>query len=71
MRNTRQGLLGFEESDAPTLQQLMVAMRALQEANEKYQREEERVQEEDKAELEQVRVEALAEKELLQDRPMA
>jgi len=34
MRNTRQGPQRFEGGDAPVLQQLMDAMRALQEANE-------------------------------------
>ena len=60
MRNTRQGSLGSEGSDAPTLQQLMDAIRALQEVNEEYKRE-----------LERIREEAKAEQELLQDRLMA
>jgi len=46
MRNTSQGLLGSEGSDPPILQQLMEAMRAPEEANEEYQREQERIQEE-------------------------
>ena len=71
MRNTRQGPLGPKGSDAPTLQQLMEAMRALQEANEEYRREQERIQEEVKDEQERLRIEARVEQELLQDRLMA
>jgi len=41
MRNTREGLLGSEGSDAPALQQLKEAMRGLQKVNEEYQREQE------------------------------
>jgi len=43
MRNTRKGPLGHEGSDAPTLQQLMETLRALQEANEQYKQEQERI----------------------------
>jgi len=32
MRNTRQGLLGSDENDTPTIQQLMETVRALKEA---------------------------------------
>ena len=52
MRNTRQGLLGSKGSDAPTLQQLMEAMRALQAANEEAKVEQERLQAEARAEQE-------------------
>jgi len=52
MRNTRQGLLGSKGSDALALQQLMESMRVFQEANEEYRREQERIQEEAKAEQE-------------------
>jgi len=58
MRNTRQGLLGSKGSDALALQQLMKAMGALQEANEEYRREQERIQEEANVEQEQLRAEA-------------
>jgi len=54
MRNTRQGLLGFEGSDAPALQQLMEVVRALQEANEEHRRDQERIQEEAKVEQEKL-----------------
>jgi len=54
MRNTRQRSLGFEGSKAPTLQKIMETMRALQEANEEYQREQERIREEAKAEQERL-----------------
>jgi len=57
MRNIGQGLLGSEGSDDPALQQLMEAMRALKEANEDYRREQERIQEEVKAEQEWLRAE--------------
>jgi len=50
MRNTRQGPQGSEGSDAPTLQQLTETKRALQEANEQYKQEQERIREEAKAE---------------------
>ena len=50
MRNTRKGPLGHEGSDAPTLQQLMETLRALQEANEQYKQEQERIWEETRAE---------------------
>jgi len=43
MRNTRQAPLGSKGSDAPTLQQLMETMRALQEANEEAKAEQERL----------------------------
>jgi len=49
MRNTRQGPLGSEGSEALALQQIMKTMRALQEANEEYKREQERIREEAKA----------------------
>jgi len=45
MRNTRQGPQGFEGGDAPVLQQLMDAMRALQKTNKEHRREQERIQE--------------------------
>jgi len=67
MRNTRQGLLGSEWSDAPTLQQLMEAMKALQEANEEYWREKEWIQEEAKAEQKWLQAQAWADQELLKD----
>ena len=70
MRNTRQGLSGSEGIDAPTLQQLMETMRALQEANEQYKQEQERIQEEAKAEQERLRAKAWAEQVLLQDQLM-
>ena len=41
MRNTRQGPLGSEGSDAPALQQFMETMRAFQEANEEAKAEQE------------------------------
>jgi len=58
MRNTRQGPPGFEGSDAPTLQKLKETMRALLKANEQYKQEQERIQQEDEAELERLRAEA-------------
>jgi len=70
MRNIRQGLLGFEGSEAPALQQLMESMTALQEVNEEYQWDQEWIQEEAKAEQERLRAEAWPEQELLQDRVM-
>jgi len=54
MRNTRQGPQRSEGGDVPVLQQLMDAMRALQEANEEHRREQERIQEEAKAEQERL-----------------
>jgi len=54
MRNTSQGPLGFEGSDAPALQQLMETMSTLQAANEKA-----------KAEQERLRAEVRVEQELL------
>jgi len=54
MRNTRQGLLRSERSEAPTLQQIMETMRALQEANEEYRREQERIREEAKVKQERL-----------------
>ena len=50
--------MGSEGSKALTLQQIMETMRALQEANEEYRREQERIREEAKVEQEQIRVEA-------------
>ena len=67
MRNTRQGPQGSEGSDAPVLQQLIDAMKALQEANEEHRREQERIQEEAKVEQERLQAEARAEQELLQN----
>jgi len=52
MRNMKQGLLGSEGSEAPALQEIMEAMRALQEAKEEYRREQEQIGEEAKAEQE-------------------
>jgi len=60
MRNTRQGLLGSEGSDAPTLQH-----------KREQERSQERIQEEVRAKQERLRVVARAEQELLQDRLMA
>jgi len=48
----RQGPLGSEGSEAPALQQIMETMRALQEAIEDYQRDQERIREEVRAEQE-------------------
>ena len=74
MRNTRQGPQESEGSDAPILQQLMDAMRALHEANEDHiweqERIQERIQEVDKDEQERLQVEVRAEQELLQNRLM-
>ena len=61
MRNTRQGPLGFEGNDAPTLQQLMETMRALQEANKQYKLYQEQIQREAKAEQERLMAGAVAE----------
>ena len=67
MRNTRQGPLGSEGSEAPTLQQIMETMRALEEANEEYQREQERIREEVRVEQERLRAEARADQEHLRE----
>jgi len=65
MRNTRQGPHGSKGSDAPVLQQVMDAMRALQEANKEHRREhdwiQERIKEEARAEQERLRAESSAE----------
>jgi len=46
----RQVPLGSEGFEAPALQQVMETMRALQEANEEYRREQEQIQEEARTE---------------------
>ena len=71
MRNMRLIPLGSEGSEAPALQQIMEAISALQEANEEYRREQERIWEEAKAEQEWLRAEAQADQECLQARLMA
>ena len=60
-RNTRQGPLGSDGNDTPTLQQHMENVRALQEANEQYKREQERIQREARAEQEKLTVDAVEE----------
>ena len=65
MRNTRQGPLRSKGNDTPTLEQLMDTMKALQEANEQYKREQEWIQQQSKAEQERLSAEAKAEKERL------
>ena len=61
MRNTRQGPLGSEGNNAPTIQQLMETVRALQEANEQYKREQEWIQREARAEQERLSIDAVTE----------
>ena len=65
MRNTRQRALRYEGNDAPTLQQLMDTVRALQEANEQYRREQEWIQQEAKFKQERLMAEAKAEQDML------
>jgi len=50
MRSTRQGPVGSEKGEAPTLQQLMEVVCALQESNEEYRHEQERIREEARTE---------------------
>jgi len=46
MRNTRQGAQGPKGDENPALQQIMETMRALQQENEEYRREQEQIWEE-------------------------
>jgi len=57
MKSTRQGTQGFEGGETPTLQQIMEAIRVLQEKSEEYKREQEQIQEEAVAEQERLREE--------------
>jgi len=71
MKNTRQVPLGPEGNDAPTLQQLMDTVKALQKANEQYRRKQEWIQRGAKAKQERLLDEVKAEKERLVAEAMA
>jgi len=63
----RQGPLGSEGSEVPALQKIMETMRALQEANEEYRHEQERIREEARSEQERLRAEARVNQERLRE----
>jgi len=65
MKNTRQGTQVTEGDEVPGLQQIMETMRALQQENEEYRQEQERIREEARAEKERLREEARADQDRL------